>query len=69
MTEGMRLGPDAQKHIDGIMQFVDAGFDHVYVHQVGPKQDEFFRFYSKEVIPRFEKPKAQSNSVEGEARN
>ena len=28
ITEGMPLGPDAQKHIDGIMQFVDAGFDH-----------------------------------------
>ena len=29
----------------------DAGFDHVYVHQVGPDQDGFFDFYEREVLP------------------
>ena len=31
----------------------DAGYDHVYVHQVGPDQDGFFRFYEEEVLPEF----------------
>jgi DNA-binding IclR family transcriptional regulator len=45
--------PDADEHIDSIQQAVDAGFDHVYVHQVGPNQTEFLEFYEEEVLPSF----------------
>jgi Icc-related predicted phosphoesterase len=34
-----------------IKQFVDAGYTHVYVHQLGPDQDGFFSFYENEVLP------------------
>jgi hypothetical protein len=44
-------GPDPQLHIDAIRTFIEAGFDHVYVHQVGPEQEGFFRFYEREVLP------------------
>jgi G6PDH family F420-dependent oxidoreductase len=44
-------GPDPGRHVEGIQEFVDAGFDHVYVHQVGPDQDGFFDFYLREVLP------------------
>jgi hypothetical protein len=30
---------------------VKAGFDHVYVHQVGPDQAGFMRFYQREILP------------------
>lgn len=50
-TDNVVLGPDPQAHIDGIRKFVDAGYDYVYVHQVGPRQEEFMRFYQQEVIP------------------
>lgn len=46
-------GPDKQKHIDQIKQFAEAGITHVYIHQVGPKQEEFFKFYEKEILPEF----------------
>lgn len=46
-------GPDAQKHIAEIRKFVDAGFEQVYVHQVGPDQDGFFEFYRQQVLPKF----------------
>ena len=46
-------GPDPAKHIAKIQQFVAAGYDHVYVHQVGPAQEEFFRFYAEDVLPAF----------------
>jgi G6PDH family F420-dependent oxidoreductase len=46
-------GPDPQRHLEMIQQYVDAGFDHVYVHQVGPDQEGFFRFYQREVLPKF----------------
>ncbi len=50
-TKNAVLGPDPQAHIDGIRKFVDAGYDYVYVHQVGPQQEAFMRFYQQEVLP------------------
>ncbi len=49
----MICGPDALKHIEGIQQFIDAGYDHIYIHQIGPDQEGFFRFYAQEVLPAF----------------
>ena len=46
-------GPDPRVHIDMIQKYVDAGYTHVWVHQVGPDQDRFFDFYEKEVLPNF----------------
>jgi coenzyme F420-dependent glucose-6-phosphate dehydrogenase len=43
-------GPDPEAHLAGIRKFVDAGYDSVYVHQVGPDQDGFFDFYEREVL-------------------
>jgi coenzyme F420-dependent glucose-6-phosphate dehydrogenase len=44
-------GPDPERHREAIHRFVSAGFDHVYVHQVGPDQEGFLRFYAEEVLP------------------
>ena len=45
------LGPDAGAHIDAIRTYVDAGYDEIYVTQIGPRQEEFLRFYAAEVLP------------------
>ena len=45
-------GPDDQEHIEGIKKFVDAGYDHVWIHQIGPDQEGFFRFYQDSVLPK-----------------
>ncbi|MEX2226506.1 MAG: TIGR03557 family F420-dependent LLM class oxidoreductase [Dehalococcoidia bacterium] len=45
-------GPDPQKHIEQIRKYANAGFDHVYVHQVGPDQQGFIDFYQREVVPQ-----------------
>jgi coenzyme F420-dependent glucose-6-phosphate dehydrogenase len=52
MAEQMICGPDPDKHLEGIKRFVDAGYDHVAVHQVGPDQDGGIRFYRERVMPR-----------------
>jgi hypothetical protein len=31
----------------------DAGYTQVYVHQIGPDQEGFFRFYEREILPKF----------------
>jgi G6PDH family F420-dependent oxidoreductase len=46
-------GPDPQKHIDLIKKYVAAGFDHIYIHQVGPDQEGFLNFYQREILPQF----------------
>jgi hypothetical protein len=47
-------GPDAGRHLEAIQAYVDAGFDHVFVHQVGPQPDGFFEFYRDEVMHRLD---------------
>jgi G6PDH family F420-dependent oxidoreductase len=51
VAERVVCGPDPARHVEGIQELADAGFDHVYVHQVGPDQDGFFDFYVREVLP------------------
>jgi hypothetical protein len=46
-------GPDPEQHMGKIREFADAGYDHVYVHQVGPNQEAFFQFYGREILPVF----------------
>jgi coenzyme F420-dependent glucose-6-phosphate dehydrogenase len=51
VAEMVVCGPDPDAHRDKIREYEKAGFDHVYVHQVGPDQEGFFAFYEKEVLP------------------
>src|SRR5947199_145899 len=44
--------PDPQRHLDQIRTYQDAGFDHIYIHQVGKDQEGFFRFYAEEIMPQ-----------------
>ena len=50
VAETIVCGPDPARHLEGIQAFVDAGFDHVYVHQVGPDQEGFLEFYEREIF-------------------
>ena len=53
ISESIVCGPDPERHRAAIGEYVDAGYDHVYVHQVGPDQEGFFDFYEREVLPSF----------------
>jgi alkanesulfonate monooxygenase SsuD/methylene tetrahydromethanopterin reductase-like flavin-dependent oxidoreductase (luciferase family) len=46
---------DPTKHLEQIQKFVDAGYDHIYIHQIGPKQEEFFNFYQKNILPEIQR--------------
>jgi hypothetical protein len=52
VAESVVCGPDPDAHLEAIQAYVDAGYDHVYVHQVGPEQEGFFRFYEDDVLPK-----------------
>jgi hypothetical protein len=45
-------GPDPEVHLAGIRGYVEAGFDEVYIGQVGGEHDGFFDFYANTVLPR-----------------
>jgi G6PDH family F420-dependent oxidoreductase len=45
-------GPDPRVHHDALRQFTDAGFDEVYVGQVGGAPEAFFEFFAEQVLPR-----------------
>jgi coenzyme F420-dependent glucose-6-phosphate dehydrogenase len=52
VAQAIVCGPDCERHIAGIKEFIEAGFDHIYIHQIGPDQEGFFRFYEREVLPK-----------------
>ncbi|TDC41552.1 TIGR03557 family F420-dependent LLM class oxidoreductase [Actinomadura sp. KC345] len=45
-------GPDPRVHAAALRAYADAGYDDVFVTQIGPRQDGFFDFYAGEVLPR-----------------
>ena len=51
-TESFVCGPDPERHLEAIQEYIDAGYDEVYVQQIGPEQEGFFRFYEKEILPK-----------------
>ena len=52
VAEAVVCGPDVDLWLEQITAFEDAGFDHVYLHQVGPDQDGFFQFAERELLVR-----------------
>ena len=44
-------GPDPDVHVEALTKFLDAGYDELYVQQIGPEQEGFFEFYAERVLP------------------
>jgi G6PDH family F420-dependent oxidoreductase len=44
-------GPDPQRHLSSLREYADAGYDEVYVQQIGPEQDAFFEAWAEHVLP------------------
>ncbi|MCU1673913.1 MAG: class F420-dependent oxidoreductase [Frankiales bacterium] len=48
-VEGLAHGPDVVDFVKSIKEYADAGFDELYISQIGPDQDGFFRFWDSEL--------------------
>ena len=44
-------GPDPEPYLKLIRDYEQAGFTHVYIHQIGHNQDEFIEFARRELLP------------------
>ncbi|GHJ42512.1 TIGR03557 family F420-dependent LLM class oxidoreductase [Streptomyces sp. TS71-3] len=51
VAENVTCGGDVDAHASTLRAYVDAGFDTVYVNQIGPDQQGFFDFYRTKVLP------------------
>jgi G6PDH family F420-dependent oxidoreductase len=49
------LGPDPEVYLKAIKSLQESGYDHIYVHQVGPDQEGFFKFFKTKLLPLLEK--------------
>jgi G6PDH family F420-dependent oxidoreductase len=54
LAEQTACGPDIERHVQAIQEYADAGFDELYVQQIGPEQDAFFDAYREQVLPRLD---------------
>src|SRR5215217_6986168 len=53
IAESVPCGPDVDKIVATFQAFADAGFDELYVQQIGDGQAEFFAMLKAEILPRF----------------
>ena len=51
----MVCGPDPGAIVEEIGMFTGAGFDQVFLHQVGPRQEEFLAFAKDELLPSIDR--------------
>ncbi len=50
--ESTVCGPDASQHLEQAQTYADAGFDEIYVANMGPHYKEMIRLWGVEVIPQ-----------------
>jgi coenzyme F420-dependent glucose-6-phosphate dehydrogenase len=48
----LTLGPDVDEYIDQVKEYDEAGYTHVYFHQIGPDQNGFLEFAQNELFPK-----------------
>jgi G6PDH family F420-dependent oxidoreductase len=51
VAEHVPCGPDPERAASAIQEYVDAGFDEVYIAQMGPDQAGGIKFLTEQVLP------------------
>ncbi len=50
-VEGKAVGNRVEDFVEAVRPYVEAGFDEVYLSQIGPEQEGFFDFWERELRP------------------
>jgi G6PDH family F420-dependent oxidoreductase len=58
-------GPDVERQIASLERYRQAGFDELYVQQIGRPDEDFFDLYAREVLPRFHGEDGQTPADQG----
>ncbi|HVE62844.1 MAG TPA: TIGR03557 family F420-dependent LLM class oxidoreductase [Mycobacteriales bacterium] len=51
ILENIPCGPQLEPILQSVHTYRDAGFDHIYFHQIGPDQRGFLSFAERELLP------------------
>src|SRR3546814_2792349 len=62
-------GPDIGPIVESVKKFLDAGYDHLYFHQVGPDQDGFLDIWTKELQPALARSEEHTSELQSLMRN
>ncbi|MFD9003320.1 TIGR03557 family F420-dependent LLM class oxidoreductase [Streptomyces sp. NPDC059582] len=60
VADAVVCGDDEDAHLRAVREFGGAGFDEVYVNQIGPDQQGFFDFYRTRILPGLKDPAHQA---------
>ena len=52
VADAVVCGHDADRFVQNVREFAEADYDEVFVQQIGPDQQGFFRFWEAEVLPK-----------------
>jgi coenzyme F420-dependent glucose-6-phosphate dehydrogenase len=50
LADTLTLGPDVDEYVEQVKEYEQAGYTHIYFHQVGPDQDAFLAFAQNELF-------------------
>jgi G6PDH family F420-dependent oxidoreductase len=53
VSRAVPCGPDLERHIRAIESYAEAGFEELYIQQIGGADERFFETFAREVLPRF----------------
>jgi G6PDH family F420-dependent oxidoreductase len=56
LAQQVSCGPSAERHLQAIDRYIQAGYDHIILVQIGPNQDEFLEFFERELAPNLRTP-------------
>jgi coenzyme F420-dependent glucose-6-phosphate dehydrogenase len=52
--EAIPCGPAVDRYVEQVREYEQAGYTHIYFHQIGRDQEGFFRFWERELKPKIE---------------
>jgi hypothetical protein len=58
VAKQVSCGPSPEHHLESIDRYVQAGFDHIILVQVGPEQEAFIEFFERHLTPALGSRKA-----------
>lgn len=63
VPEDTILGPNPTSYLKAIQSLQEDGFDHIYLHQIGPDQEGFLKFFKSELLPLLEKEELVKETI------
>jgi len=55
VSQSIICGANPDDYLHEVSKYVSAGFENIYIHQVGPNQDGFMSFAENELLPELKR--------------